>query len=266
MGEEFTRGQKIILFCTIIILFFTIIYMLFNGHNSLYPSIESFNTALDVMNTLDTQIQSDTTAATNFKMLFDPQNAKTNYGRLNSDIAELKALTPDFQFYMDQVITNKKISDLNTQINNLRPAAVSSVTPNVLSIKNPSSGLGLNIANSSDGNVLIYANGQCLKYNGSASYELADCNMSDTRQNFRLTTIANTTDYNNTISNNSYRLTSDNAFDTLSAFDVVLPPQQTGTNNPKECLSVANGGNLVIKPCTLLLDQRWNPMSKKLSC
>lgn len=272
----------VIIICFIL---FSIIYLIYITRKTTELNTESFtiidnmdkyNTLMTNLYSLDNSITNETDNVNTFiqaNPIYDPNVSKTNYTKVSNYIDFLKSNTSDAQFLIDQAVKEKRISLMNADLTDIEKDTIYSTTstdpPIKASIKNPYSGVSLNLEPVNDKN-LVYLNGKCLSYNGSTDYVLADCDASDDKQKFTTSQINTIANYNSVIPQNlaNLRLSPDDLanFSQMAGFYVVQPPLPVGaTDISKECLTVSNS-NISIEPCGQSLYQRWNASSNIVSC
>ena len=102
---------------------------------------------------------------------------------------------------------------------------------------------------------LVFANDNCLKFNGPQSYGLSPCDMTDTKQHFLLDNISNDQEYEipiNIINPDGVKREV-SQFDNINYdFNLVYPFNSVGS-----CLSINKEG-LQISPCEIRNNQRFN--------
>jgi hypothetical protein len=234
---------------------------------TLQDNLDNYNTLMNKLNQLSTNINNATETATNYvekHPIYDPLVSVTKYNDIASYNSFLKSKSAAAQFFVDQAIKEKRMQLLREEIDRLKlNPALPQISQNndKYSIKNPYSGINLNVEPVNANKSLIYLNGKCMTYNDSGDYSLNNCNLADTSQHFNLNKILTVDDYNLAIddSQSNFRITSDQ-FAPISGFTAVQP-----LNNNKECLTIINK-NITIEPCNMTNLQRWNPSNNKLSC
>jgi hypothetical protein len=275
----------LIIICFIL---FSIIYLIYITRQTTELNTESFtigdnitkyNTLMTNLYSLDDNIIGETTNVNTFTQanpIYDPNVSKTNYTKVSNYIDFLKSNTADAQFLIDQAVKDKRISEMNIDLDDIIKLdsvynTISTAPPIKASIKNPYSGVSLNLEPVADEN-LVYLNGKCLSYQGTAKYVLANCDASDATQKFKTSQIDTIDKYNSVIPPNLAKLQLkanipadvDN-FSQISGFYVVQPPPIGTATTTTECLTVSNS-NISIEPCGQSLYQRWNASSNIVSC
>jgi hypothetical protein len=272
----------VIIICFILI---SIIYLIYITRQTTELNTESFtiednmtkyNTLMTNLYSLDNNIIGATSNVNTFTQanpIYDPNISKANYTKVSNYIDFLKSTTTDAQFLIDQAVKDTRISEMNADLTSIQGDAVYKTTfttpPIKTSIKNPYSGVSLNLEPLGATN-LVYLNGKCLSYQGTAKYVLADCDASDSTQKFKTSQINTIANYNSVIPTNlaNLRLDSTNDlanFSQMSGFHVVQPPPIGTATTSTECLTVSNN-NISIEPCGQSLYQRWNASSNIVSC
>ena len=276
----------VIIICFILV---SIIYLIYITRKTTELNTESFtigdnmtkyNTLMNNLYSLDNSITNATDNVNTFTQanpIYDPNVSKTNYTKVSNYIDFLKSNTSDAQFLIDQAVKDKRISLMDADLADIEKDTIYSTTSTdpliKASIKNPYSGVSLNLEPADDKN-LVYLNGKCLSYNGTANYVLADCDASDAKQKFTTSQINTIANYNSVIPQNLANLRLDYSsgnvanLSQMAGFYVVQPPLPVGstaTDISKECLTVSNS-NISIEPCGQSLYQRWNASSNIVSC
>lgn len=109
---------------------------------------------------------------------------------------------------------------------------------------------------------MIFGNGKCLSYNNdgvkTGEYKFVDCNRRDNNQLFKIDKIGSSLAYNNKVANPINKIDSAR-FETLG-FYAVSPK-----GDAKQCMTLNDDG-LVIQPCDLDSEQRYQVSDKIVSC
>lgn len=246
----------------------------------------TYSTVINNLNQLKQNIDNVSSSTSKFIMNNPISNPEisTNEALITLGyIKNLKEYDADAQFYVDQIIKEKKLELLRRDINNSlslipKPSLIPGMkNENIYgSIKNPLTGTNLNIdkinPTNNDSKYVVYINGKCLSYDVPSDpinrYSLQDCRKDNVKQQFNLNNIQSINDYNNIISNSlsSYKMNNNTSSenDNINSFYVVNPIENNEGGN-KECLGIKNG-DITIEPCNLTTYQRFNANARTLKC
>jgi hypothetical protein len=199
-------------------------------------------------------------------------NGLTNYrefhDRYNKELEimlenRFKQRGPDFLSKYD--LNKNKIDNLKTKIDELKGDSHTQITSNIISVKNLNNGERLNLkkikqdVSNGDGSdaqrYLIFANNNCLTFNGPREYSLKQCEMTDQNQHFLVDNIKNNKEYEvpiNIIKPDGVKKQI-TEFDEVSYdFNLVYPYNSVGS-----CLSINENGMQFV-PCSIENNQRFN--------
>ena len=243
---------------------------LLNKFYDLKEPIRAFSTqkeiiqnALAAYNDLDenelTRIENIKNGLTSYKTFHDEYNEKLH------EMLDDKFSKSSSEFLSQYDLNKTKIQNLKGKIDELRDETNRELTSNnIISIKNLDNGERLNLKKIRQDDTdletdaqryLLFANNNCLSFNGPREYGLKQCEMTDQSQHFLIDNIKNKQEYEvpiNIIRQGGVKKEVTEFDDVSYDFNLIYPYNSVGS-----CLSV-NDGNIKFVPCSIENNQRFN--------
>ena len=197
---------------------------------------------------------------TDYKEFHDEYNQKLE------EMLERRFQKSSSLFLSKYDVNKNKIENLKKKIDELKGEVDKELTSNnIISIKNLDNGERLNMKKinqdtaNPDGSgaqrYLIFANNNCLSFNGPREYGLKQCEMSDQSQHFLIDNIKNDKEYEvpiNIIKPDGVKKQVTEFDDVSYDFNLVYPYNSVGS-----CLSINENGMQFV-PCSIENNQRFN--------
>ena len=227
-----------------------------DNKDTIYSAISAY---ADLTDDQKARLESIESGLTSYKEFHDEYNQKLH------NMLDNKFSKSSSEFLSLYDLNKTKIQNLKGKIDELRDETNRELTSNnTISIKNLDNGERLNLKkikqNDDDARTdaqryLIFANNNCLSFNGPREYGLKQCEMTDQSQHFLIDNIKNNQEYEvpiNIIRPDGVKKEV-TEFDEVSYdFNLIYPYNSVGS-----CLQI-NDGNIKFVPCSIENNQRFN--------